>query len=322
MNNLLKNEEIFYNYSVNRYLLTNDEIEFFEIRNKIFLFYMNTKKIIYNQIKRFNFNIISLGYNCFPKTFLTKFLFMPPHDEKLPFDLQVTPLPALIKIFNLNFCNLVADGVSINPNGNKCFCNNGLKILFNHDIIINNKDIIDQISNFNKKIQDKIYYFINILDLQKTIFFLNIRIYNEYDLNNIYILKDILSKKYAFDRLFVTNRLHKGCMDINNNFIFSYDCVDSKDNEYVWYDFNNYFSYQGIAHEYLIAQSLKDYLKNYFPKKNITKSIRFQRSLDFYQYSLNYLIEKKVSLYKITKVKNHINLMKSLNRECMYVDEF
>ena len=98
-----KNEIIFFDHVLNRYVLSNDEIKFFDITNKIFLQYHKFKQLYHSFMMCNNYELVSLGGFCLPHTLPIKWGLKCTRRElnssvRMPFDLAVTPIRSLLEI--------------------------------------------------------------------------------------------------------------------------------------------------------------------------------------------------------------------------------
>lgn len=200
------NELEYFNNCLNYYFFNANDIEFFELDNPIFIKFNSLIGNTLEFIKDYDFNFISLGYDCFIKFMGTRYGFIPKRAQ-FPFDEMVTPLNSLIKILKNDFRNFYAYNVFFNKIGNAInFFNPELDLIFNHDRLSPNDDLPEQFINLNDKIRNRIHTFYSSIN-DKTTFVLHINNFNSEHI----LIDDLL--KLIIDKFKISNLLI-----INTNF--------------------------------------------------------------------------------------------------------
>ena len=288
-----KNEIIFFDHVLNRYVLSNDEIKFFDITNKVFLQYHKYKQLYHSFMMCNDYELVSLGGFCLPHTLPIKWGLKNTRRElnsnvRMPFDLAVTPINSLLEILKNDFTNYYADGIRKNNDTEFIFINTKLGIRYNHDIYntsdnitLNDfNDILNKrVSEFKKTYDKNSLYILHCLNLEKSM----LPVINE--------IKEIITKKTK-GKMIVINETSKNDNSTNEFPDYVYSAHKPKV-DYIWYKSLDYLTPEGFEFDFGIINFIYDNLKDIVSPNYKYKNICLDRGTSYYHLAANYLKEKK-----------------------------
>lgn len=149
------------------------------------------RRAIQMTTSKYTYSYISLGYDCLPRTLLTKWGIMPPKKKgtlTCPFDLSVHPLSAVIRLIESNFSDYLSpENFCLNDKGLPI--HRTLQITFNHeqDPALHE----DQFYGLRKIYEKRIQNFLLMANNPNAIFVVNVR---ESAMANVPNLLNALSK--------------------------------------------------------------------------------------------------------------------------------
>jgi len=195
----------FSHYILDGHILPDIALKRFGLDNPLVFKYMRMKRIFNYLCSYLDFNIISLGEDCFVRYLTVKWGFMPTAREgyvRLPFDLGITPLNSLVQIIDSPDC-FKAD--HIQHNGDKyVFTSKKLKLLFNHEDPDINYNAADCISKFNIKLQKRLNAFFSICKNKNNIFLWH-SFFDYGDPQYLSNLRELIQEKFNAPLLILTN---------------------------------------------------------------------------------------------------------------------
>lgn len=306
-------EQSFYHYFLYRFLLTDDEIEFFEIDDPMVLHFIYCKRNIAKLIENYQIDIISLGSNCFSKTISVMFGFTEFALPRLPFDNLIIPMAQLIDILVSRFVYFFADDIAIDSENRKYYTNKSKNLYFIHDHIFNNKPKEENLLYFNSELKERINKFYVLSQNNRRLFLLSIFQSSNDEIKKLYELQNILNKEFNTINLFVLNFSENKIppdfehVDIPLPRCYRKDADKIIPDSYQWHKITYYLSYEGISFFLYTAESIANFILKNIPYKSANKNFTI-RSPQFYKSGILYLNSKGANKKKIEilneKLKN------------------
>lgn len=100
--------------------------------------FLDEKRRLFEESQRYDYRIISLGTQCLPATLATRWGLKATKamgEERLPFDLAISPYEAVLELFETEFASYRADSIRTNAHGVQYYTDNEKGILYNHDYL-------------------------------------------------------------------------------------------------------------------------------------------------------------------------------------------
>ncbi len=299
INDSMQEDMKFFGQLTRRWIMLDEDIELFDITDKNILERNYFKLCLFEEMKEYHVNIISLGANCLPHTYSHGFHLSLNRHVHLPFDLQVTPLNAVMTILKNNFNNFEADGFRKDMIQNKYIYRSHIYgIDFMHDYLDLSYSPEKNISNFNSILKTRVINF-DKLTKQDSLFFINCELKHDQDIMMIRKLQQVISENFPNIPLFILNTYALNKI-INDYPIFTTQLPYPG---YVWHRGEYFLTKSGFCYEHKIISALSHFIKMNFTKSPIARDMP-TRDSTFYALG---------GLYALRKGMRH-NAMKCLEK--------
>ncbi len=275
MPNHLPSKKLFYSVCVRRYLLTDDEIRFFELKDHIVAKFNEKKYDTIEKLLPYDYNIISLGSDCRAKAYTTTYFMENLALPQKPFDRMVTPPIAIYNMLSNDFENYHATDIFPDKALGNYFINTDLGISFIHDHPALQKPIaqsIDQfnhvvlpqrIKNFYQQVNRKTLFFMFIphrfLDQFYIVDKLSLLIKNKFNAN-LLVFCDTIHEQDDGQTLLVPQQSWGGVQ------LYKYANAFARPyKDYIWHLPDYYVTSDGLQYEECVADCLVDFIKKTCP---------------------------------------------------------
>lgn len=247
--------------------------------------YLLAQSDIYTKIYNYDFEVISLGANCFPGNFASRWgIGAVCNDEykKYPFDLGFGHLSAILAlvISDFQYCSDI-DNISTSiVDGKTYYCLNDKSYFFNHDFCIDYKNQKDA---FYDELQKRILNFKNTVESKQVLFIVDTHDRQEKETE---LLLEVIKKYGNKDRsLFIETRyLNGGDVNLdmqhvieNQEYIYCLNRIHANDKS-MWHEWPYILSEDGFKSEKLVAEAIADILARDFKKEESKKNIDYKES--------------------------------------------
>lgn len=248
--------------ALRRWILSDEDISLFGIDHPIFLKFNSLKREIAERTRGLHPFILSLGGQCQPHTIMHGYHFSMLRHARLPFDLQTTPLEAVINVIENNFSTLRANAF-IKTADSAYFFNRELNIGFNHDKIDDLNTFDRKLEKFNALLRQKTRNFYEYIKNDNLIGFLSVPIDSLDVLKKVDHLIWLLNRKFNINRVFILNTMGANPLIIHEKSIAT---VNTPSPDYSWFDFSHVLTEGGFAYESRIVNRFCTYLANVMEK--------------------------------------------------------